>query len=131
ARSTDGGRGYLARHARGTATARDFLDAIAGVASPEVRDAFAGFLDQPGVPLVRATLRCDAGRRPTLELAQERLGEARAAGAWKVPLCLHAESASGRTFERCDLIGARASLELGGDDCPRTVVANAGAAGYY
>ena len=52
---------HMERHAFGTATARDFLQSIAdankdskGVA------AFESFLNQPGVPLMTASLNCSA-----------------------------------------------------------------------
>jgi aminopeptidase N len=128
-----GVRTYLAAHARGTATAGDFLSAIAGVASPEVRDAFSGFLDQAGVPLVRVTLRCDAGAKPILALTQERLGDPAATTRWKVPMCVRWWAHAGApAAERCALLdGATGTFELDATSCPEVVDANAGAAGYY
>ncbi len=69
-----GVRGYVRRHAWGNATSADFLAALdAAAPGRDVAAAFTTFLEQPGVPLVSIDLRCGAGRRPAVELRQERL----------------------------------------------------------
>jgi aminopeptidase N len=138
----DGVRAYLRAHAHGTATDGDFLAAIAAVATPEVTGAFAGFLDQPGVPLVHVGLRCRDREPPTLVLRQERLvpltGAARPAAPsaasvlWKVPMCVRWLGRGGGGGETCRLLaGERGELALPTRDCPAAIEANAGAAGYY
>ncbi|HTJ45900.1 MAG TPA: M1 family metallopeptidase [Kofleriaceae bacterium] len=126
-----GVRAYLAKHAKGNATADDFVAAIASMSTPEVSESFRGFLDQAGVPLVRASLRCDKGRKPVLALAQERLGDPHAPASWKVPVCARWAGAGKAKGEQCALVGASAELELDTPECPTAIDANAGAAGYY
>ncbi len=49
---------YLVAHRFGNATADDFLDAENRATGKDVKSAFRTFLDQPGVPLLTATLAC-------------------------------------------------------------------------
>src|SRR6202035_4683411 len=49
---------YLLAHRFGNATADDFLDAENRATGKDVKSAFRTFLDQPGVPLLTATLAC-------------------------------------------------------------------------
>jgi alanyl aminopeptidase len=140
ARFRDGVRAYLRAHAQGTATARDFQAALAGIAAPEVQDAFDQFLEQPGVPLIDVGLRCAADQVPIVTLHQQRLIATGAppAGAprWKIPVCVRWFRAglTATMPERCTLLTTETGeLPLGDADrgaCPM-VVANAGAAGYY
>ncbi len=139
-----GVRAYLARHAQGTATARDFQAALAAIAAPEVQVAFEQFLAQPGVPLVDVGLRCGADRVPVVTLRQARLlapAAPSAAPPWRLPVCVRwlRGGLTASMPERCVLLtAATGELALGepGDpdadrgDCP-ALIANAGAAGYY
>src|SRR5712691_11588930 len=88
---------YLKAHAYSTATASDFLAAV------------STFLDQAGVPLVTAQVRCEPGKRPRLELSQERyvpLGAEptpeQRQQVWQVPIC--ARWSGGRT---CPLLAGQ------------------------
>jgi len=129
-----GVRRYLKAHAYSSATASDFLSAISAEAGLDLQPAFSTFLDQPGVPLVTAELRCEPGKRPRLELSQERYLPLGADASpeqreqvWQVPVC--ARWNGGRT---CALLGAKSgSAELPARSCPKDLVANPGAAGYY
>ncbi len=125
---------YLKAHAYSTATASDFLADVSAEAGVDIQPAFSSFLDQAGVPLVTAQVRCEPGKRPRLELSQERYV---ALGAeptpeqrqqvWQVPIC--ARWSGGRT---CALLAAQSgSTELPARGCPKDLVANPGAAGYY
>ncbi len=123
---------YLKAHAWGSATADDFVSAIAeATKTPEVVPAFRSFLDQPGVPLVTVDLVCADGP-PKLLLSQKRFlptgstGSAKA--TWEVPVCVRTgEPGSPAT---CTLLKeATGELALPGP-CPSRVFANAGA-GYY
>lgn len=122
-------RRYLRDHADGNATTEDLVSALSD--RPAVGTAFRTFLDQPGVPLVRGTLRCDAGGA-RLELSQERampLGSQAAQLRWQVPVCVRAES---RRDPVCTVLESEtATLALPSARCPRWVHLNAGARGYY
>ncbi|HTO98964.1 MAG TPA: M1 family aminopeptidase [Myxococcales bacterium] len=125
-----GVQAYLKTHADGNATAADFLAAISQASGKEVGAPFSTFLDQAGLPLVKVKVSCDGGRG-RVELSQSRfvpLGAALgpvAPQTWQIPVCLRTDK--GKT---CTLLAA----ETGAVDlaaCPRWVVPNAGASGYY
>jgi alanyl aminopeptidase len=127
-----GVRRYLAAHRFGTATSKDFLDAIEAESRPGVAAAFSTFLDQPGAPLVDVALDCGAAGAK-LALSQKRflpVGSTGSTGVtWKVPVC--ARSEAGRS---CDLLTAASGAipapgSAGG--CPAWVLANDGEVGYY
>jgi len=124
-------RRYLATYAHGNATAEQFLETALRDAPPATVQAFASFLNQPGVPQVEVSLRCEAGRPPALELTQS--GKAGKTDAmWQIPVCArypgkHNEATS------CTLLAARQG-QLVLDDaatCPAWVNANSDARGYY
>lgn len=131
-------RRYLRAHEHGTATTEQFLAALVAESGPDAALVLASFVEQPGVPLVKVALRCDAGAAPTLELAQERYwpegsaGVHGAAQTWQVPLCVRYGRGTHET-RRCGVLkDARAAWTL--DDangCPAWVVGNEGARGYY
>ena len=85
---------YLKAHAYSTATAADFLSDVSAEAGLDVLQPFSSFLDQPGAPLVTAELRCEQGKRPRLDLSQERYAPLGAEPnkqereqVWQIPVC--------------------------------------------
>ena len=119
---------YLKEHADGNATAKEFLAAISAESGKDVAPAFSTFLDQGGLPLVSAKVVCD-GAKGRLELSQSRYlplgaGQAREQ-LWQIPVCVRSNLGSACTL----LAGRTGTLELAG--CPRWVMLNAGASGYY
>lgn len=60
----DGIRAYLNAHEHGSATSADLFLAIGASANEDVGAVASTFLDQPGVPLVRAELVCDKAAAP-------------------------------------------------------------------
>jgi alanyl aminopeptidase len=140
-----GVRRYMKAHAYGTGTSKDFLAAIEAESRPGVAAAFSTFLDQPGVPLVDASLQCggEGGAKlsgsPVLALAQKRFlpvgSEGSAAQTWRVPVCVRAASPGGGEPARaCALLtessGAMPVPGASGG-CPAWVLANDGELGYY
>ena len=127
-----GVQNYLRSHAWGSATADDFVSAIAeATKTPDVVPAFRSFLDQPGVPLVTVELSC-AGGAPRLLLSQKRFLPTGSTGSsqetWQVPVCARTGDPGGTTA--CTLLtGPSGTLALPGA-CPARVLANAGN-GYY
>lgn len=130
---------YMREHAHGNATARDFLAAISAEAGRDIAPAFATFLDQAGVPLLRMDLTCQAGGPTTLKWAQSRYlpegseGAAQAAGQlWQVPVCVRWKAGQG-DGRACTLAeGREGQWTLPGVvGCPAMVVPNEQAAGYY
>ncbi len=127
---------HMKRFAHGVADVHDFLDSLAaGSGHPEVKEAFASFLFQPGVPLVVAERLCKAGAAPEVALAQRRFrpigSQAPAKGLWQIPVCVRAKGADG-DIRQCTLLTTRtARLRLDMAGCPRALMPNADATGYY
>ena len=130
----EGIRRYLRKYAWGNATSGEFLDALSG-GNAAIAQAFSTFLDQPGVPLVTAQLKCDAGT-PRLELSQRRFlprGSQGSAGqTWDIPVCVRYPAGEDDARE-CTLMTKKTEvMPLGkAKGCPEWTYANAGEAGYY
>uniref|UniRef100_A0A8J7VS16 Aminopeptidase N n=1 Tax=Coralloluteibacterium stylophorae TaxID=1776034 RepID=A0A8J7VS16_9GAMM len=129
-----GVRDYLRAHARGNATAQDLIAAVAARSDDpaRVRAAFAGYIDQPGVPLLKAALDCDDPAAPALQVEQSRFlplgSRAQGGQQWGIPVCVRTDGAG----PTCQLVSeARARIALPGGRCPAFVMPNAGANGYY
>ncbi|RPI17443.1 MAG: M1 family peptidase, partial [Acidobacteriales bacterium] len=122
---------HLARHAWKSATTDDLLAALSGAAGRDVSAGFSSFLDERGVPLLTANVRCD-GQRPMLELGQARfvpLGSTGSEkGRWRLPVCIRWNG--GR--ECVELSAERQRFELKiATACPEWFYANENGAGYY
>lgn len=120
---------YVDRFKYANARAEDFWGTLTSSTGKPVDKVMAGFVDQPGVPLVDAAVRCQAGRG-SATVSQERASPAgRRSGAgrtWTIPVCI--KTPAGRTT--CEVVAAApAAVPL--DTCPAWVMANAGARGYY
>jgi len=124
---------YLDSHADGNATATDFLRSISDAAGKDVTPAFSTFLDQPGVPRVRASLRCGSGPRPVVHLEQDRwLASGAQPGTWQLPVCVLWGTRGQKRSTQCTVLDrTEADLELGSRACPDWVLPNAGYGGYY
>jgi aminopeptidase N len=122
---------YIERYQYGNARAEDFWGTLAKTTGKPVDRVMPTLVDQPGVPLVSADLKCTAAGKPAeVVLSQERYLRDAAAPAgqqtWRIPVCLR--TSTGRTV--CDILDApRESISL--DACPAWVMPNAGARGYY
>ena len=125
---------YLKRYASGNARAADFLDSIAGTGQPRLTSAFSTFLDQPGVPEISASLKCDGA--PRVALSQKRYLPIGSSGSnsqtWQAPVCIGYE-AGGATQQECFLLD-KPSAEFRltkANSCPAYLSANHAASGYY
>ena len=122
---------YIERFKYGNAAAEDFWGTLTASTGKPVDRVMASFVDQPGVPLVDAGLKCTDGRGVATVTPESRpptsggrRGSARR--GWTVPVCVAVPG--GKTS--CALAaGGPASVPL--DACPAWVFANAGARGYY
>ncbi|MEP7120006.1 MAG: M1 family aminopeptidase [Byssovorax sp.] len=136
----DGIRAYLKAHEHGSATSADLFQAIGSAANKDVGAIASTFLDQPGVPLVRAELVCDKAAAPRVHLTQRRYRASRAGvGAdhepdhrtWKIPICVAYEGGE-KAGVTCGLLdGEAADLALPAGRCPKWIYPNAGENGYY
>jgi len=130
----EGIRRYLQKYQWKNATSAEFLAALAGGDS-SIASAFSSFLEQPGVPLMTAQLKCDGGT-PELDLSQQRffpLGSTGTANQlWKIPVCVRYPAGTGEARQCMLLQQKSAELQLSkAKSCPGWVEANADADGYY
>ena len=128
----DGVRRYMREHPYGTATSKDFLEAIQAESRPGVAAAFSSFLDQAGVPVVDVSLECGGGAK--LSLSQKRflpVGSAGAAGqTWQIPVCARSGEGPKECMLLKDASGTMPAPSAGGG-CPSWVLGNDGEIGYY
>ncbi|ACL63706.1 Peptidase M1 membrane alanine aminopeptidase [Anaeromyxobacter dehalogenans 2CP-1] len=126
-------RDHLLAHADRTAASEDFLATLAARSTPAVAASLRGFLERPGVPLVRASVRCD-GRGAAAVVRQERFlasGAPDPAATWAIPLCVRA-GAGARVETACALVGGDGPEgELPLPFCPEWLWPNAGGTGYH
>jgi alanyl aminopeptidase len=125
-------RRYLDQHRDGNAT-RDDLVAALSAQGADVGPALRSFIEQPGLPLLQAELRCESGP-PRVTLRQTRqlpLGSpAQQGGRWEIPVCVR----TSETRERPDCVllrTERAELPLTSKTCPAWFALNPGGSGYY
>jgi aminopeptidase N len=120
---------YIAERAERPATAGDLWHHIGQLAALPVGAVATSWTDQPGLPLVTASMRCTSGRT-VIELAQRRfsLGEPLAGGPWKVPLRFAAVGAPAAATRTVLLDAREGRAEWPGCEAP--VVVNAGGLGF-
>jgi len=119
---------YLAAHAWGNAEAADLWHALSDAASVDVGEVLAGFLEQPGHPLVAA----EVGPGPVVTLRQRRFlnhGATAEDQTWVFPMRL-AYSTGGKRREHAVLLRhEQQTVRLDGDVA--WLLPDAGARGYY
>jgi cytosol alanyl aminopeptidase len=129
--------GYLRGHADGNATSDELYRSLDSGTGRSVSALLSTFVDQPGFPLISASLRCGPKAPPTVELSQERFVpagvEASRDALWQTPVCVRASR--GRRVERaCTVLQTRSgSLTLPASlrGCPDWVLVNDGGLAYY
>ncbi len=132
----DGVRLHMKRYADDVATGDDFFQSIAdGSNNADVVDAMKSFVDQPGLPLVNASMSCDAGQAK-VTLKQTRyapLGSRTTQGqSWQIPVCAKFGYADGSSEKSCVLMKKPVetqTVEL--DSCPAYMTPNENGSGYY
>jgi len=128
-------RTHMQRFPHGVADVEDFMASLAkGSGRPDVVPAFRSFIDQPGVPLVTATLECGADG-PAVAITQSRYLPVGSKGdpvrTWQLPVCVRHGSGEG-TGKDCALVTTpKARIPLTATGCPAWVMPNANGAGYY
>ena len=119
-------RAFLKAHEWASASSEDLFRALSEASGKDVGPVASTFLDQVGVPIVRAELRCPPGERPHVVLTQKRYrpGPSAAPSArpeqWKIPVCVEYGSARDTKVERsCALLGGpTAQVDLPTERCP-------------
>jgi aminopeptidase N len=132
----DGVRAYIKSHEHGNATAADLFQALGKAAAKDVAPMASTFLDQPGVPLVRAEVSCDKSGAAQVRLTQTRHRarqtpeRERKDAVWKVPVCIAHEG--GPAAGTCKVLdGPTGEVSLATRKCPRWIYPNAEERGYY
>ncbi len=131
----DGVRAYVRAHAHGNATTADLMNALEKATGKPVGAVAAGFLDQPGVPLVQMTLTCAAREPATLTMKQARYlpvgSQAGAGEPWRVPVCVR-YGMGGEIHRQCTVLeGPEGEMTLNAKPCPDWLHGNADQKGYY
>jgi len=127
-------RKHVRAHPHATATAAELFAALGEAGKQDVAGVAGTFLDRPGVPLVRATLKCDAtGSKIALAQSRYRARPKRAEDngdkPWSIPVCVDYE---GRSAASCTLLtGAETEIVIPGGKCPKWVYPNESERGYY
>ena len=126
-----GVRAHLAGHQYGNATAEDLWKALKDASGKPVDLVMAGFVDQPGPPLITLQDRCVDGRGTVIATQQRFFNDpvrlkAGSPERWAIPLCF--KSATGAAT--CELL-TEATQTLPLPACSAWTLANAGANGYY
>jgi alanyl aminopeptidase len=130
-----GVRAYVEAHRWGVATSADLVRALSEASGKDLAPSFASVLDQPGLPLLDATITCGEAAS-TARVRQERylpLGSPApsAPSVWSVPVCVR-YGARGASYETCALLDTpEGDVALPEAACPSWVMPNADAAGYY
>lgn len=128
---------YVAAHADGNVTARDFLAAFPRSANRRSATWLPSFLNTPGVPDVSARLSC-SGSSAHVDLSQSRylpLAAAAAASAeqraptWHIPICVRYGDRTG--VDRACTVLNRPTGTLALSRCPVWFYPNADERGYY
>jgi len=132
-----GVRLHMQRHSDNTATAEDFMVSLAeGSGRAELIPAFESFIEQPGVPLVSASINCDDEQNPMMLLSQGRYAPLGSSidpdsGEWQIPVCV-SYSDNGTKKSTCAMLNERSkSIKLDSSSCPSGLHPNADGAGYY
>jgi len=139
----DGVRLHMERYADGVATGDDFFQSIAdGSENADVVPAMKSFVDQPGLPLISSSMKCetdgvDIEGLTELDFTQSRyapLGSDTQQGqSWQIPVC--AKFGYGdETVKQCTLLKNKRTTIIPNHKsgkCADWVTLNADGAGYY
>jgi len=126
----DGVRGFMKAHAFSNANSTDLWNALSAASGRDVGEIAAGWIEQPGFPLVSVAASCDAVGKRSISLSQQRFllhGSDSNPSHWSVPLQIR--SGADGTPQTLLLTQAGQTAEAGRCDQPLSV--NAGALGYY
>jgi aminopeptidase N len=115
---------YIEKFKYSNARAEDFWGTLTASTGKPVDKVMAGFVDQPGVPLVDVVVKCDAGGG--IASVSQDVRRAARPRTWRIPVCVKAPSGQ----VACEVVGA-AGANIPLDTCPAWVMSNAGARGYY
>src|SRR5262249_30841338 len=125
----NGVRSYLRQHSWGNATADDLWAALSKTSGQDLAGAMRTFLEQPGLPLVTASVGADG----KLELAQRRFlnaGVDAPALQWRIPVPVRWSDGKATHTQTFLLTEPKQSFALGAG-APAWVLPNADSYGYF
>ncbi|MGH8369706.1 MAG: M1 family metallopeptidase, partial [Gammaproteobacteria bacterium] len=126
---------YLQKYSYGSADLDGFLSAISTSTGQDIGPAFKTFLNQPGLPLVEASLEMKDGH-PAVHLAQSRYLPLGSSGdplgtQWQIPVCMH-YPVHAKVVEQCYMLkDVSISVPLDTKTMPAWLMPNANGQGYY
>jgi len=123
-------RSYFIKHSWGNTVATDLWAAFEENTGEDISGLLAGFIEQPGVPLVSLSLDDDGN----LQVSQRRfnnLGAPQLAGQWQIPIVLIWSKHGAIHRERVLLTEKSQSFPLPGVAAADWIYPNANEAGYY
>ena len=136
-RFREGIRLYMRRHREANATADDLWGALSESSGEPILDLANGWIRRTGYPVVSIALTEDAAGGATLSMSQQRFfsdPSAKEAGAptrWLIPMVLRFRDDDGVKETRVLFGDAETAVRLPVRGRLRSLVANAGAAGFY
>ncbi|MFY0562954.1 ERAP1-like C-terminal domain-containing protein [Archangium lansingense] len=134
-RLRDALRTHVRKHAWRVTNSDGFLATLDESLGADAARVFRGYVDQPGVPRVSASLQCKPGSAPRLTLSQDRFLPAGSTGTtgqtWDIPVCVRAGKGKDATRACTLLSSSTGELELPFQGCPSWLLLNAGGTGYY
>jgi alanyl aminopeptidase len=118
------------------ATADDFFASVSEGTGKDVTGAMRGFIEQGGLPLIEANVRCNAGAASRLALKQARalpLGVTDGADrSWQIPVCVRYESGGASPRQECWMLDEPdMTVTLSARGCPSWLMPNSRGGGYY
>jgi aminopeptidase N len=126
----DGVRRYIKARAFSNATGMDLWNALRAASGKDVGDVAAGWIEQPGFPVVSAAAECDAAGNRSITLSQSRFllrGTDPHASRWKIPVRIRA----GVDGEPQALLLVRDGQSAPAGRCGEALSLNPDAIGYY
>jgi alanyl aminopeptidase len=126
-------RAYMKKHAHAGGTTADIFAALDGATDKPVSAMLASFTNQPGVPRVDVSLRCEGPPRMVIRQERHLRSESQLdrARLWKIPVCFR-YPVDGLVTSSCVLLeGSELEVPLEGKACPVWLHPNPDERGYY
>ncbi len=124
---------YLKKYAYGNATSQDFWTVMAASSGQPLDAVLSTFVNQPGAPVLTASLSCVDGQTQ-IAMTQQRFaieaGRRPEPGRWQMPVCTKGPAADGGSGA-CRVVPPAGLTSTAGPGCLPWLFMNAGARGYY
>lgn len=127
---------HLNKFRFGNATADDFFASISEGTGKDLTAAMRSFIEQPGLPLLETSVRCNAGGSARVSMKQSRALPIGVTDehdhAWQIPVCMRYESGGASARQECWMLDKpELAVSVSGRGCPSWLMPNARGGGYY